>query len=110
MPSNRETLQIAHISASRLARVAGVRRTAVADYLARRWRKCGRENRRKIYQALQQLGVVAKPDPKALLRRKLKAFHSDANSVALYRELTHQPVLAHLPGDQFYTRRFSEVI
>ena len=110
MPSNRETLQIASISASRLARVAGVRRAAVADYLACRWKKCGRENRRKIYQALRQLGVVRKPDPKAALRRKLKAFHGDANSLALYRQLTHQPVLELLPGDQFFMRRFSEVV
>jgi len=92
------------------ARLAGVRRTAVADYLACRWRKCGFENRKKIHASLVSLGIVRKPDPKAAMRRKLKAFHADANSLKVYRELTHQPVMLLLPGDGFYARRFSEVI
>ena len=109
MPTLKIALQSASVSAAHVARTAGVRRSAVADYLARRWKKCGSENRKKIHAALIDLAVIPKPDPRALVRRRMRNFHRDAHDRALYARLTAQPAMELLVDDEYYRRRFMEV-
>lgn len=85
------------VSKSALATLSGVSLSAVSNYFARRYRQCGRENRKAIELTLVFLGIKAARDPKASVRRKMRAFHLAGGGL---RKEANPFGLGHIPDEE----------
>ena len=94
------------VSKSALATLSGVSLSAVSNYFARRYKQCGRENRKAIERTLIQIGIKAARDPKAAVRRKMRAFHTAGGG--LYK-LPNPFGLGHVPDSEINEMIFGTI-